>query len=200
MTKKVNLSTVSGADVSTINEAVSQRIKQFRRQKKMSLDELARCSGVSKGMLVEIEGCKANPSIALLCKIAAAMGVAVADIVNVASEPRVHLIDRNDIAVLWRGEKGGSAKLMAGTSGPDMVELWQWVMHPGEKYASEGHPVGTCELLFVNRGTLMLTVDDSRFIIGEGCSAVARTDMPHAYLNDTHEVVEFTMTVSEKHR
>lgn len=76
MTKKVNLSTVSGADVSTINEAVSQRIKQFRRQKKMSLDELARCSGVSKGMLVEIEGCKANPSIALLCKIAAAMGVA----------------------------------------------------------------------------------------------------------------------------
>lgn len=72
MTKKVNLSTTAGADVSTINEAVSQRIKQFRSQKKMSLDELARRSGVSKGMLVEIEGCKANPSIALLCKIAAA--------------------------------------------------------------------------------------------------------------------------------
>lgn len=79
MTKKVNLSTTAGADVSTINEAVSQRIKQFRSQKKMSLDELARRSGVSKGMLVEIEGCKANPSIALLCKIAAAMGVSVAD-------------------------------------------------------------------------------------------------------------------------
>ncbi|EBX9583422.1 XRE family transcriptional regulator, partial [Salmonella enterica subsp. enterica serovar Montevideo] len=30
MTKKVNLSTTAGADVSTINEAVSQRIKQFR--------------------------------------------------------------------------------------------------------------------------------------------------------------------------
>lgn len=92
MTKKVNLSTTAGADVSTINEAVSQRIKQFRSQKKMSLDELARRSGVSKGMLVEIEGCKANPSIALLCKIAAAMGVSVADFVNVASEPMVHLI------------------------------------------------------------------------------------------------------------
>lgn len=154
MTKKVNLSTTAGADVSTINEAVSQRIKQFRSQKKMSLDELARRSGVSKGMLVEIEGCKANPSIALLCKIAAAMGVSVADFVNVASEPMVHLIDRDAIPVLWRGEKGGSAKLVNGR----------------------------------------------RFIIREGCSAVARTDMPHAYVNDTNEVLEFTMTVNEKSR
>lgn len=200
MTKKVNLSTSGGADVSTINEAVSWRIKQFRRQKKMSLDELSRRSGVSKGMLVEIEGCKANPSIALLCKIAAAMGVSVADFVNVASEPIVHLIDRDDIPVLWRGEKGGSAKLMAGTSGPDMLELWQWVMYPGEQFESAGHPADTCELLFVNQGTLTLMVDGSRFIIGEGCSAVARTDMPHAYRNDAAGVVEFTMTVNEKSR
>lgn len=169
MTKKVNLSTTAGADVSTINEAVSQRIKQFRSQKKMSLDELARRSGVSKGMLVEIEGCKANPSIALLCKIAAAMGVSVADVVNVAS-------------------------------GPDMLELWQWIMHPGEQFESAGHPADTCELLFVNQGTLTLTVDGRRFIIREGCSAVARTDMPHAYVNDTNEVLEFTMTVNEKSR
>ncbi|EAU9592728.1 XRE family transcriptional regulator [Salmonella enterica] len=183
-----------------MNEAVSQRIKQFRSQKKMSLDELARRSGVSKGMLVEIEGCKANPSIALLCKIAAAMGVSVADFVNVASEPMVHLIDRDAIPVLWRGEKGGSAKLMAGTSEPDMLELWQWIMHPGEQFESAGHPTDTCELLFVNQGTLTLTVDGRRFIIREGCSAVARTDMPHAYINDTNEVLEFTMTVNEKSR
>ncbi len=116
----------------------------------MSLDELARRSGVSKGMLVEIEGCKANPSIALLCKIAAAMGVSVADVVNVASEPMVHLIDRDAIPVLWRGEKGGSAKLMAGTSGPDMLELWQWIMHPVNSLNRQGirqTPVNYCLLI-----------------------------------------------------
>lgn len=100
MTKKVNITTTGGTDVSAINEAVSQRIKLFRSQKKLSLDELSRLSGVSKGMLVDIEGCKANPSIALLCKIAAAMNVSVADVVNVASEPAVHLIDREAIPVL----------------------------------------------------------------------------------------------------
>ncbi|EKI6138483.1 cupin domain-containing protein, partial [Salmonella enterica] len=90
--------------------------------------------------------------------------------------------------------------LMAGTSGPDMLELWQWIMHPGEQFESAGHPADTCELLFVNQGTLTLTVDGRRFIIQEGCSAVASTDMPHAYFNDTNEVLEFTMTVNEKSR
>ncbi len=200
MTKKVNIATTSGADVSTINQAVSQRIKLYRSQKKLSLDELSRLAGVSKGMLVDIEGCKANPSIALLCKIAAAMNVSVADIVNVASEPTVHLIDRSDIPVLWQGEKGGSAKLLAGTRGPDMLELWQWVMQPGEAFASSGHPADTCELLFVNRGQLTLQVDGRDYVINEGCSAVASTDRPHAYKNNTRDVIEFTMTVYEKSR
>ncbi|WAH52778.1 helix-turn-helix domain-containing protein [Pseudescherichia vulneris] len=200
MTKKVNITTTGGADVSAINEAVSQRIKLFRSQKKLSLDELSRLSGVSKGMLVDIEGCKANPSIALLCKIAAAMNVSVADVVNVASEPAVHLIDREAIPVLWQGEKGGSAKLLAGTRGPNMLELWQWVMHPGEAFASSGHPADTYELLFVNQGQLTLRVDDRDYVINEGCSAVARTDRPHAYINGTSDALEFTMTVYEKGR
>lgn len=200
MTKKVNITTASGADVSVINDAVSQRIKLYRSQKKLSLDELSRRSGVSKGMLVDIEACRANPSIALLCKIAAAMNVSVADVVNVASEPTVHLIDRDEIPVLWQGEKGGSAKLLAGTSGPDMLELWQWVMHPGEAFVSSGHPAETCELLFVNQGQLTLRVDGRDYLIKEGGSAVARTDMPHAYMNETRDALEFTMTVYEKSR
>lgn len=117
MTKKVNLMTDAGADVSTVNEAVSQRIKQYRKQKKMSLDELSRQANVSKGALVEIEGCKANPSIALLCRLAAAMGVSVADFVDVGTKPTVHLIAEGEIPELWKGDKGGRARLLAGSGG-----------------------------------------------------------------------------------
>ncbi|EYH92483.1 Cro/CI family transcriptional regulator, partial [Salmonella enterica subsp. enterica serovar Heidelberg str. N189] len=88
-----------------------------------------RCRWMSlRGVPASVKECwwklkAVKPIQALRCyvKIAAAMGVSVADIVNVASEPMVHLIDRDAIPVLWRGEKGGSAKLMAGTSGPDML-------------------------------------------------------------------------------
>lgn len=198
MTKKVNITT--DADAAKVNEAVSARIKLYRSEKKMSLDELARRSGVSKGMLVEIEGCRANPSIALLCRLASAMNLSVADFVNVAGKPAVHLIDEAEIPVLWKGEKGGSARLLAGTTGPDMVELWQWMLYPGETFESPGHPEGTCELLHVSEGTLTLVVSDTTYVISPGGAAVARTDAPHAYINNGTDLTMFTMTVNEKGR
>lgn len=199
MTKKVNKSTGMGADIHSVSDAISGRIKSFRKQKKLSLDELSRRASVSKGMLVEIEKGAANPSIAILCKLAAAMGLSVADIVDVASKPLAHMIREEDIPVLWTGEKGGSARLLAGTSGPDMIELWRWHMFPGEQFASPGHPVGTCELLHVEKGTLQLSVDNTTLFIPAGCSAVARTDFPHLYANNSHEELAFTMTVAELH-
>ncbi|PLD61621.1 XRE family transcriptional regulator [Klebsiella quasipneumoniae] len=198
MTKKVNLVTDAGADVSTVNEAVSHRIKQYRKQKKLSLDELSRRANVSKGMLVEIEGCKANPSIALLCRLAAAMGVSVADIVDVSIRPDVHIIADAEIPELWNGEKGGCARLLAGSGGPDMTELWMWEMQPGEKFSSPGHPSGTLELLYVQSGTLTLGVKKSLFQVLTGYSATARTDAPHFYENQGESILKFIMTVNEK--
>ncbi|HFS5791293.1 TPA: helix-turn-helix domain-containing protein [Citrobacter werkmanii] len=198
MTKKVNLMTDAGADVSTVNEAVSQRIKQYRKQKKMSLDELSRQANVSKGALVEIEGCKANPSIALLCRLAAAMGVSVADFVDVGTKPTVHLIAEGEIPELWKGDKGGRARLLAGSGGPDMTELWMWEMQPGEKFASPGHSTGTLELFYVQTGTLTLGVQDHLYLVNSGCAATARTDVPHFYENRGESPLIFIMTVNEK--
>ncbi|EZH82156.1 helix-turn-helix domain-containing protein, partial [Aeromonas hydrophila] len=109
MTKRDNITTDAGADVGHVTAAVSRRLKEYRQQGRLSLDELSRRAGVSKGMLVEIEKGAANPSIAILCKLAAALGVSVADIVDVASTPTLHLIEPQAIPTLWQGPLGGSA-------------------------------------------------------------------------------------------
>ena len=200
MTDKVNIMTEQGADVAQVSLAVANRIRNWRKDKKLSLDELSRRASVSKGMLVEIEKGAANPSIAILCKLAAALGVSVADIVNVSSEPVVHVIEKQAIPVLWQGAKGGSARLLAGTAGPDMIELWQWEMQPGEHFSSPGHPAGTCELLHVNEGVLSLTVGETVTQVEAGASAVAKTGAAHGYGNEGDTVLRFTMTVAEFHR
>lgn len=200
MTKKVNISTDAGADVATVSQAVSDRIKSWRKSQKLSLDELSRRAGVSKGMLVEIEKGAANPSIAILCKIAAALGVSVADIVSISHSPDAWLIENSEMPVLWQGEQGGSAQLLAGTRGPDMIELWRWQMFAGEVFSSTGHSSGTLELLHVEQGTLALTVGEQTLVIQQGCAAVARTDMPHAYASADDQPVIFTMTVAELQR
>ena len=200
MTDKVNIMTAQGVDVAQVSLAVANRIRNWRKDKKMSLDELSRRASVSKGMLVEIEKGAANPSIAILCKLAAALGVSVADIVNVSSEPVVHVIEEQAIPVLWQGEQGGYARLLAGTAGPDMIELWQWEMQPGERFTSPGHPAGTFELLHVNAGVLTLTVDETVTRVAVGASAVAKTEAAHGYANEGDTVLRFTMTVAEFHR
>ncbi|WP_287878333.1 helix-turn-helix transcriptional regulator [Aquitalea sp.] len=197
MTNKVNISTDSGSDVHQVSAAVAAQLKQHRKDRKLSLDELSRRSGVSKGMLVEIEKGSANPSIAILCKLAATLGVSVADIVNVAKTPAVHLIRPDEIPVLWHGPAGGSARLLAGSSGPDMVELWHWEMQPGELFASPGHGAGTVELFHVAEGELTLKVGEQELQIPAGSAAVASTAEPHHYANHTSARVVFSMTVAE---
>ena len=197
MTNKVNIMTESGADVQHVSAAVASQLKQHRKERKLSLDELSRRSGVSKGMLVEIEKGSANPSIAILCKLAATLGVSVADIVNVAKTPAVHVISQADIPVLWHGPAGGSARLLAGTSGPDMVELWRWEMQPGELFASPGHGAGTVELFHVEEGELTLKVGEQLLQIAAGNAAVASTAEPHHYANHGSSRLVFSMTVAE---
>lgn len=200
MTRKVNISTDPSIHIQQVSKAVAKRLREARKQQKISLDELARRSGVSKGMVVEIENCNANPSIAILCKVSAALGLSVADVVNVASTPTARLIEAQEIPTLWSGPKGGTARLLAGTSGPNMIELWKWEIKPGEFFDSSGHPAGTFELFHVEKGTLKLIIDEVELIIHEGCSAIAKTDVPHQYVNGAKGNLIFSMTVAELHQ
>ncbi|MEI4941491.1 helix-turn-helix domain-containing protein [Aeromonas caviae] len=195
MTKKVNIMT--GADVDTISQALAGKIKNYRKISKLSLDELSRRAGISKGMLVEIEKGSANPSIGILCKLSAALGLSVADLVNVSSEPAVHLVDAPEIPTLWHGPLGGTARLLAGTTGPDMIELWQWEMAPGERFDSDGHTTGTVELFHVEQGILTIGIDGEQWQVKAGQSLMARTDVPHHYANSAETPLRFTMTVAE---
>ncbi|ANP90879.1 helix-turn-helix domain-containing protein [Rhizobium leguminosarum] len=200
MEKKVNISTEAVTDVERVSATVSQNLKLFRKQNGLTLDELSRKSGVSKGMLVEIEKGSANPSIATLCRAATALGVSVADFVGVAVNVPVRIVPPEDASILWRGPKGGSATLLVGTHGPDEIELWRWTLFPGEVFESPGHSAGTLELLNVETGALTLKLADSEHLVKAGSSVLARTEDKHAYMNCGKEELRFVMTVAELQR
>jgi DNA-binding XRE family transcriptional regulator/quercetin dioxygenase-like cupin family protein len=199
MTRAVNI--LNGAAVSQerdLIETVSQRIQARRRKRGLSLDQLSARAGVSKGMLVQIERGATNPSIGTLCKVAAALGASVADLVNAVGSSHAAVAAPPPRA-LWKGPKGGSATLLVGSTGPDMLELWSWELRPGERYDAVAHPAGTQELLHVTHGRLALLVDSLRFVIAAGRSASALTDRPHAYECVGARPVRFTMVVMERH-
>ncbi len=144
---------------------LSERIRTRRRDRRLSLDRLAALADVSKGALVQIENGDANPSIATLCKLAAALGASVADLVQVAGQHPAEVLPASAPRLLWRGAKGGRATLLVGSSGPDMLELWAWELRPGERYDAQAHPSGTQELIHVESGALTLAFGEVSYVI-----------------------------------
>lgn len=178
---------------------VSARLFALRKAHGLSFDALAQKAGVAKGTLVQIEQQRGNPSISTLCRLAAALDVSVADLVapTEATTQAVTLLGHDDERQLWTGPSGGTATLLAGTQGPDMLEIWDWVLMPGESLEAAVHGAGTRELIHVTEGVLSLTVDGATHLVAAGGSAIALTDRPHAYGNSGKERLRFTMTVHE---
>ena len=189
----------AGAGEPELISVLSARIRARREERGLSLDRLAARSQVSKGMLVHIENGRANPSIATLCKVAAALGASVADLVQASGQRPAEVLPAGAPRLLWRGPKGGTATLLVGSGGPDMLELWTWTLRAGERYEATAHPEGTQELLHVEQGSLGLAFGDVRYVIPAGGSAVAHTDRPHAYAAEGRRPVRFTMVVAEWH-
>ncbi len=178
---------------------VAGRIADLRRAQGFSFDALALRAGVSKGTLVQIEQGRANPGISTLCRLAAALDVSVADLVappGIGAQV-VTVVRSTASRRLWTGPNGGAAVLLAGTTGPDMLEIWDWELRPGERFEAAVHGPGTRELLHVTAGILALEVDGTTHLIAAGSSAIALTDRPHAYANAGLGAVRFTMTVHE---
>src|SRR5262249_24400934 len=128
-----------------------------------------------------------------------ALGASVADLVDAVGPSRAGAVLAPAPRVLWKGPKGGSAKLLVGSTGPDMLELWTWELRPGERYDAIAHPAGTQELLHVAQGRLALVLNAVSFVIAAGRSASALTDRPHAYECVGRRPTRFTMVVAERH-
>jgi DNA-binding XRE family transcriptional regulator len=179
-----------------ITATVARQVRGLRKARGWSLDELAFRSGVSKGMVVQIEGAKTNPSIATLCRLAEAYGVSIAQLVESEGPPRVRVIGVDEPPTLWRGDTGGTGRLLCGVSDPCPVELWDWHLAPGERHVSITHAPGTRELVHVRAGTLTVVVDGEEHTAGTGETVDFRSDRPHEYRNDGADTVELTMVVA----
>ena len=98
---------------------------------------------------------------------------------------------------LWIGEHGGRAVLLAGITTPEVVELWDWTLGPGDAHASEPHIRGTRELLSVIEGDVVVTVGGEEFVLHAGDAVSFAGDTVHGYRNASTTPARFALTVFE---
>ncbi len=182
--------------VERVTAAVAVQVRGLRTARGWSLDELAGRSAVSKGMLVQIEGGRTNPSLATLCRVADAFGVSMTDLLEPATDQLVHVCDVTEAPRLWSGSAGGSARLLGGAGGGHVAELWHWQLEPGDEHLSPDHSPGTRELIHVIEGTLSVTVEDTTYQVRAGQTIDYRGDRPHGYANQGSVTCRLEMLVT----
>lgn len=182
-------------DSATLASTIGARIRRERLAREWTLDRLAEAAGVSRRQLVNIEQGEANPSIGTLLSMSDALGIALSALVEPPSSRLVNVSRAGEGAELWTGAHGGRGVLLVSTPFPDVVELWDWRMNPGDRHESKPHHQGARELLRVNTGVVTLDVGDERHELAAGDAIMFPGDVPHAYGNEGSDPAHFALTV-----
>ena len=164
-------------------DALARNLRRLRAERGLTLDELARRAGISRSMLIQVEQKRVNPTLATLVRLAQALDVGLAELVELGSSRRVRVIAPGDVAELWTSPGGGSGRLLVGSDQLDHVELWDWRLEPGDVHEAEAHLAGTAEIIHVLDGDLTLEVDGESHAAAAGESIVFAADADHTYGN-----------------
>ena len=168
-----------------ISRTIGRRVRTARTELGWTLDQLAARSGVSRRMLINVEQGVTNPSIATLLRLSDALGIGLPALVDTADDGAEAVVVHRagDVPPMWTSDAGGSAVMVAGTTPPDVSELWDWRLGPGDDYRSEAHRAGTRELIHVLTGTVVLVVGDAEHRLRAGDSASFDGGVAHSYRN-----------------
>jgi quercetin dioxygenase-like cupin family protein len=159
------------------------------------LDHLAGAAGVSRRMVVSVEQGSVNPSMGTLLRLSAALGVGLPSLVEPPQTKPVKVTRAGEGALLWRGEHGGWGVLVAATDPPDVVELWDWTLGPGDRHDSEAHTPRTVELVRMLDGAVTVEVEGEATVLEAGDAASFPGDVPHAYANAGRRKARFSLAV-----
>ncbi len=187
-------------DAAEVSRAIGRRVSTARTELGWTLDQLADRSGVSRRMVVNVEQGTTNPSIATLLRLSDALGIGLPALVDTADDGHDPVVVHRDgtIAPMWTSPAGGAAVMVAGTHPPDVTELWDWRLGPGDDYVSEAHRAGTRELLHVLSGSVVLVVDGAEHRLRAGDAATFDAAVPHSYSNaSSSRPARFSLAVHE---
>ncbi len=170
----------SAGSAATVS-ALGEQLKNARDAQRMTLDVVAQLSGLTKGYISKLERGIAQPSVASLVDLCAALGLSMGDMFDPTSDQDlVRVEDRNHIPF-------GGLKLKEALLTPQRERRLQVIsteIEPGGG-SGDGLYALPCEVEFVYvvSGELTLTVNTSMFTLRTGDAMTFNPRDEHAFSN-----------------
>ncbi len=165
---------------------VGQFVRHRRKELRLTLEALAKQSGVSTSMLSLIERGETNPTLATVWALARTLDVDVSEMIGVQKSDRAVRIDNVSPTATpeLRTEDGLCVlRILSPADRADTLEWYDLKVAPGGVLASAAHARGTREHLTVLEGELQLLSGSEQSVVIEGATARYPADVPHEIRN-----------------
>jgi transcriptional regulator with XRE-family HTH domain len=176
---------------------VGETLAALRQDRALSLDELSRQAGVSKSMLSQIERNQANPTVAVVWRLANALGVPMAELLGAdkPTQPAIATVPSHATPSLRSPDGHCELRILGPIELAGQFEWYELTVQPGGALESEPHEPGSREHLSVLVGTLEVQSAESVTRLKAGETARYAVDQPHAIRNPGESVAQGLLVV-----
>lgn len=172
------------------------RLRELRKSRGFTLQDLADRSGLSVAMLSQVERGISDPSLDALRRLAAALDVTLTDIFRPADPVDVALVPR-DRRVTISAPSGRIAYTRI-SPGFGTAEVLEGALGAGEASSETPWAHDAEESILVLDGSLVVEVGLAQYRLSEGDSCLFDSRLPHRYRNDTRGSTRFLLIVTPR--
>ncbi len=177
-----------------ITQNVARNLKRIRKAREMSLDDVAKQTGISKSMLGQIERGVSIPTVETLGKIVSGLRISYNSLISAAKNDVV-LVNKTDLKPSYISENADYKAYEYFPYEDDRTfEIYLMNLEAHASYSSESHGDNTYEYLTVLSGTLTVKIEDKTYDVTEENSIRFPTNGRHEYINKSDELVKFSVT------
>ncbi len=166
------------------SEELGKRCRELRKQKRVTLAQMAKMTRRSLGLLSQIETGKVNPSFSTLQSIADALEVPLSQLIPQEESAAGHdhaLIERRDRKVLT--SRGGLKHELLSRSIPLSFEFVITVYPPESSTGKEAYAHDGFECGLLLDGELEVRVGKKVYAMKPGDSVTLKSSIPHRVVN-----------------
>ena len=187
-----------------LNQRIAERVRELRAAQGLSLDVLARKSGVSRSMISLIERGESSPTAVLLEKLAASLDVTLASLFDgptAATQAPRGPVARRDDQPEWRDPASGYVRRNVSPPGvPQPMQIVEVHFPPGGRVAFEtgAREVRVHQQVWVLEGMMEITLGAECHRLREGDCLAMQLDRPTMFYNPTRKPARYAVVIASE--
>ncbi|MDQ3862139.1 MAG: XRE family transcriptional regulator [Actinomycetota bacterium] len=174
------------------------RVRELRRERGLTLEELAERSGVSRAMISKLERGEKNPTLVVAAKLAEGLGVTLSRLAGL-EEREVVVVPRERRLVMRDPQTGFERQLLSPDIGGRGVEFIRDEIPEGSTSGEfPARPRGVEGHIVVERGSLRAVLGGEEYLLEEGDALYFEASLPHRFDNAGEGECSYYLVISSR--